>query len=652
MYYYVFTMKPHKFTMDFVVYFIEGEVKSMEINLNTGRPVKNKNILKNILTNLIPKDFIPVYTLLSIFAKNILLVGFIFDQSHQSPLMGEAFNAVFQLYRFRPVYYIAFSLASIWIIFLFKNRGRFLVSIILNFLVSFLLLVDLWYLRGFNTLPTLHMLKAGGNLGDSINSFFPLIHLIDLLFVLDIPVLAVIFLVKKNLYRNVSRNAVFSAFILFVSVLGVFYIAPGVNNQASKPLPITSIFNRFNPITTIRSLSPLGYNIYSSYNFFTEKSTINLSKTDKDRISAWYEQKNEKLFDNEFKGMFKGKNLLLIQVESLEAFVINQKVNGQEITPVLNKLLKNSLYFSGIHEQVGGGNSSDSDLMVNASVYPVQLGTTFINNAFTEYNSFPKLLKGIGYYTSTFHPVDGAFWNWKPALTSMGYDKCYDSTSYNITERINMGISDRLFLEQIEPMLIEQKQPFFSFVVTLSSHSPFELPEQYKGLKLEGELGRSRLGGYMQCINYTDRHIGLLLDRLDKDGILDDTLVAIIGDHEGVHKYFPDEIKSMKTREEWWLDNNKLLPLILYNSNINQKEIKTAGGQVDIMPTLAYLMGVDEESYINTAMGRNLLKTNKNYAVLRDGTMVGNPDDSDKKLAVQGLELSDIIIRGDYFKDR
>lgn len=648
--YNVFTIKAHKFTMGFVHILFEGEVKSMEINLNTGRPVKNKNILRNILTNLIPKDFIPLYTLLAIFVKNVLLIGFIFDQTHQLPLMREAFNAVFQLYRFRPVYYMVFSLACIYVIFLFKNRGRFLVSIIVNFLVSFLLLVDLWYLRGFNTLPTLHMLKAGGNLGDSINSFFPLIHLIDLVFVLDIPFLLIAFFAKKNLYRNVSRNVVFSVFILFVSVFGVLYIAPQVNNRAAKPLPITSIFNRFNPVTTIRSLSPLGYNIYSSYNFFTEKSTLSLSEADRDRISAWYEQKNEKLPDNEYKGMFKGKNLLLIQVESLENFVVNQKVNGQEITPTLNKLLKNSLYFSGIHEQVGGGNSSDSHLMVNASVYPIQLGTTFINNAFTEYNSLPKLLKGIGYYTSTFHPVDGAFWNWKPALTSMGYDRCYDSTSYNITEKINMGISDRLFFEQIEPMIIKQSQPFFTFMVTLSSHSPFELPEQYKELNLEGELGRSRLGGYLQCIRYTDKHIGLLLDRLDKDGILDNTIVAITGDHEGIHKYFPDEIKSMKNTEDWWLNNDKLLPLILYNKNISPKEISTVGGQVDIMPTLAYLMGVDEENYINTAMGRNLLKTNKSYAVLRDRTLVGNPDESDEKLALQGMELSDIIIRGDYFK--
>lgn len=627
----------------------------MEININagnTGTPVIDKNIASRVLGTLIPKDIIPVYTLLAILVKNILLVGFVFDQTHEVSSLKEALNAVFLLYRFRPVYYIAFSLACIWVVFLFRNRGRFLVSIILNFLVSFLLLVDLWYLRGFNTLPTLHILKAGGNLGDSINSFFPLVHITDLIFILDIPILLLIFLVKRNLYRNVNRNVIFSGFILFTAVFGAFYIAPQVNSLSSKPLPVNLIFNKFNPELTIRSLSPLGYNIYSSYKFFTEKNTIALSNSDKKRIAGWFRQKNERLPDNGYKGMFKGKNLLIIQVESLENFVVNQKVNGQDITPTLNKLLKNSLYFSGVHEQVGAGNSSDCDLMINASVYPLQLGATFVNNAFTVYNSFPKLMKGIGYYTSAFHPDDGAFWNVKPALTYMGYDKCYDSTSYNITEKINMGISDRVFFEQIAPMIAKQKQPFLTFAVTLTSHSPFELPDQYKELKLDGELASSKLGGYMQCIRYTDKSIGQLLESMDKDGILNNTIVAITGDHEGVHKYFPDQLKSLKNREAWWTDNNKRLPLIVYSKGMSPVEIKTAGGQIDIMPTLAYLMGVNEESYINTSMGRNLLKTNKSYAVLRNRTVVGNPDESDKKLAVQGLELSDLIIRGNYFKNK
>ncbi len=607
-------------------------------------------LVNNLTTNLIPKDLVPYYTFIAIFLKNILLVSCVLDETHQSFPLITAFIAVFKYYGFRPVYYFSFALACSWVIVLFKNRARFMFSIILNFSISFLLLVDLWYLRGFNTLPTLHTLKAGGNMGDSLSSFFPLIHLEDVLFMIDIPVLLLIFIFARKGNKKVGANPIFALFLLITSVLGVFFLAPYINKHAEKPVPSTGIFNKFNPMVTIRNLSPLGYNIYSSYNFFTDKSTIDLTEAEKERIAAWFEKKQEKLPDNEYKGMFKGKNLIFIQLESLENFVLNQKVNGQEITPTLNRLLKNSLYFSDIREQVGGGNSSDSDLMLNASVYPIQLGATFLSNAFTEYNSLPRLLKGIGYYTSTFHPGNGAFWNWKPALTHMGYDKCYDSTSYNITETINMGISDRVYLEQIEPMIAQHKQPFFTFVVTLSTHSPFELPEQYKELKLSDELNSSRLGGYFQCLNYTDKHIGIMLERLEKDGLLENTVIAVTGDHEGIHKYFPDDPKKLSNAEEGWLDNDKKLPLLIYHKGLEAKEIKVTGGQVDLLPTLAYLMGVEEKDYIYTAMGRNLLKTNKNYAVLRDRTVVGSPDEADKQLAIEGMELSDIIIRGNYFK--
>lgn len=623
----------------------------METNLSFNKTNYKKSLGNKVLLNLIPLDVMPLYTFLSIFAKNLLLIGFILDQTHVSPLLGKAYSTVFTLYRFRPVYYLAFPLAVIWVIFLFKNRIRFLAAIILNFLVSFLFLVDLWYLRGFNTLPTLHILRAGGNMEASFSSFLALIHMKDIFFILDIPLLVIIFFAKKNWYGRVNRNIIFSVFIIAFSVFSVFFIAPKVNSKSPKPLPITSIYNKFDPITTIRSLSPLGYNIYSSYQYFTEKSSITLTQSDRDKIAKWFTQKKEILPDNEYKGIFKGKNLINIQVESLEKFVINQKINGQEITPNLNKLLKNSLYFTEVYEQVGGGNSSDCDLMTNASVYPIQLGATFLNNPFTYYHSLPKLMKGMGYYTTSIQPSNGAFWNWKPALTSMGYDRCYDSSEYNITERFNMGISDNAFFNQIEPIIAGQKQPFFTFLVTLSSHSPFLIPEKDRQLILSGELGRSKIGDYMQAINYTDRQLGMFLDRLQQDGVLDNSVVAIWGDHEGVHKYFPTEIAQMKNQEDWW-KNDKHLPLIIYNKGLSRRDIDTTGGQIDIMPTLAYLMGVNENDYINTAMGRNLLKTNQDYAILRDRTFAGKPDESDKALALEGFELSDIIIRGDYFNKK
>ncbi len=612
---------------------------------------KPSNKLTGLLfRNLLPKDIIPFYVIFALLAKNIILVGFIINKDHYSSSLKSAVKMLLTTYHFRAVYYLGFTLLVTWLLFLFKNRTRFYVSIFVNFLFSALFLIDLWYVRGFNTLPTLHTLQAGGNMSDSLSGFFALVSWKDLIFIIDIPVLIALGVIKRNYYRNIPRNIVFSMGMLILSLTSIFCIAPAVNSISAKPIPMNWIFYRFDATNTIDNISPLGYEVYSSVLYFSEKRNIKLDTAERNRIAKWYQDKKENLPDNEYKGMFKGKNLLVIQVESLEKFVINQKINGQEITPELNKLVKNSMFFTNIHEQVGGGNSSDADLMTNASVYPIQLGTTFFSNPFTHYNSFPKMLKKNGYFTTAIHPDNGAFWNWMPALKSMGFNKCYDSSYYKTTERINMGISDGTYFDQIEPIIAKEKQPFYTFLVTLSSHTPFELADKYRELKLSEELDKSKLGGYLQCIHYTDKQLGRLLDKLQKDGILDNTVVAIYGDHEGIHKYFPKDIGMLSEQESWWKDNGKRIPLIIYNKNLKGKEINVNGGQVDTMPTLAYLMGIDESSYINTAMGRNLLKTNKDFAVLRNSTVVGNVDEKDKAHAVEGLEISDKIIRGDYFK--
>ena len=351
--------------------------------------------------------------------------------------------------------------------------------------------------------------------------------------------------------------------------------------------------------------------------------------------------------------MFKGKNLLIIQFESLEKFVINQKIDGQEITPNLNKLLKNSLYFTNYYEQVGEGTSSDADLMTNTSIYPISSGATFFSYPDTHYISLPKLFNNMGYTTTAIHPDSGSFWNWMPALKAFGFGTCIDSSRYNITETIGMGISDGTYLPQVEPIIVKQKQPFYTFLVTLSSHIPFQLPNKYKELKLSLALDNSKLGGYFQCIHYSDKQLGIFFDNLKKDGILDNTVIVIYGDHEGVHKYYAPEIRDLKPSETWWLDNHKQLPLIIYNNQLKGEEIKTIGGQIDLFPTVASLMGIDQKNYSGSVIGRNLLNTNKNFVVLRSKQFISDkPNDKEKASATQGLSIADSVIRSDYFNGR
>jgi phosphoglycerol transferase MdoB-like AlkP superfamily enzyme len=143
----------------------------------------------------------------------------------------------------------------------------------------------------------------------------------------------------------------------------------------------------------------------------------------------------------------------------------------------------------------------------------------------------------------------------------------------------------------------------------------------------------------------------LFLSGLETAGILDNTVIAMCGDHCGVHKYYSADVNKIKPAESWWADNYNHLHLIIYHKSLQGEKMKVSGGQVDILPTLSYLMGVDEKEYSDTAIGRNLFKTNKDFAVLSDGTYKGSSSDAkERNEAIKGLEIADKIIRSDYFK--
>lgn len=388
------------------------------------------------------------------------------------------------------------------------------------------------------------------------------------------------------------------------------------------------------------------------YNAYMDSRPLNLSANEKKSIQQWFSAKNENLPDNKYKAMFKGKNLLMIQVESLEQSVIGQKVNGQEITPNLNRLIKNSLYFNNFHEQVNEGTTSDAELMSNTSVYPLKQGSTFFRYPYTQYNSLPKLMQGMGYSDIAIHADKASFWNWKTALTSIGYEQCLDSSFFTHDEDIGMGLSDGSLFRQTVPVIEKLKQPFFTYMITMTSHGPFDLPDSYRELKLDEQLDKSTLGGYFQSIHYTDEQIGNFLDTLQKDGVLDNTVVGIYGDHEGPHKYYQDDIEKLQDREDWWMQNNKLDPFIIYQKDLQGEEIKTAGGEIDILPTVSYVMGVDPSKYENSALGRNLLNTDKSFVMLQGSKYVSDKlNDTEKQQAIKGLDIAEELIKSNYFKD-
>ncbi|HEX2945846.1 MAG TPA: LTA synthase family protein [Clostridia bacterium] len=594
-------------------------------------------------------DLFWLYTLAALFFKSIVLLGLTMDQLHTTILFNNAMNAANRNF---PFYLGSVALLPAFA-FLFKKKGRMWYLLILNLLVSILFCADLWYFRAFNTMPTMNILRETSNLNNLSGSIIGMMRPVDLAFVCDFILLVPFAVFAGKAYKSARRRIV-TFILILAAAAGLLSYTPlklymsGMSSARVK----NSIIYMYDSTVTSRNLSPLGYQLYSVYNFFNEGKTIKLSAGQKNEISQWYAANKETLPDNSYKGMFAGKNLLVIEVESLEKFVVNQKINGQEITPNINRLLKNSIYFTDVHEQVHEGNTIDAEFIANTSLYPLLQGSTSFLYPYNDYeNTLPKIMGRNGYHTTDIQPDPGSFWNWMILMKSLGFEKCIDNSAFKTDQSFGMGISDESFLKQVEPLIVNQKQPFYTFMITQSTHTPYDLPYGLRELKLPGTLDNTYLGGYLQSIHYTDKYLGQFLDGLEKDGVLDNTVVVMYGDHEGIHKYFPDSLKDITGLEgEWWKDNKKQTPLIVYKPGMKPEEIATTGGEIDILPTVCNLMGIDSSEYEGTAMGRNLLNTDRSFAVLQGGEYVGPAGDTEQAArATKGLDVADTIIRSNYF---
>ena len=535
-------------------------------------------------------------------------------------------------------------------VYLFKGKGRMWAAIVIDILVTILFIADIWYYRVNGTFLSIrHIIEPGifNPIGKSLFNFKP----IDLLFLLDFVILFLVY--KFTGLKNVKyKSSLKTRLIAFISVFGISAIVIGFGHyylDIAKKSDKVLFRIAWAPFQTFSDISPLGYHGYDIY-YYTNKE-MTLTDAEKNEIKTWFDENKEDLPDNKYKGMFEGKNLIAIQVESLENFVIGQKVYGQEITPNINKLLKNSLYFDNIKEQNNSGISSDCDLMVNTSMLPVRNGSTFFGYPWTEYNTLQDLLNSKGYNTISTHPEVPGNWNWAEAHKSFKADKIWDASQFDQSEVIGLGMSDESYLKQIGDKLKNEKQPFYTFLVTLTSHGPFEVPEDKQYLNLPEDLNENMLGAYFQSVRYTDEAIGKFINQLKEEGLLENTVIMLYGDHCGVHKFYEDDIKDSPLEGDWWKDNEKEIPFMIYNPSIQGETISKEGGQIDFLPTIAYLLGFNRDAFDSTAMGRVLVNTNRNAIILNDGEIVGNPTPKEKAHLEKSFNIADMVIQGNYFKN-
>lgn len=524
------------------------------------------------------------------------------------------------------------------VFFILRGQAKLWYIFLLDLIVTVFVISDVLYYRGFNDFISLYAIKQGSNIEGLAASTLILFRGKDILFIIDLLIIAAI--LKKHNKINADID-IFKG--VLYCVLGILIIALSISNQDFRER-----YNSWNKDNRMLVLGPINYHIKDLWDtWFNDKYL--LTNEDKNEIRQWYEEKEPYVKDNWF-GKFKGKNLIIIQVESLENFVINKKIGDQEITPNINKLIKQSIYFSNYRESTNNGNSSDSDLMTNAGVYPSRDGSVFFRFPTNEYSqSLPKVLEKMGYKTNAVKGCKGNFWNWKIALKSIGFNECLDKNSFQNGEIIGFILSDRDYFNQILDKKELFNEPFYNFFVTASSHSPFKIESRYHEIQLPDNLKDTRLGDYFHSIHYADKAIGEFINKLNERGTLENTVLVLYGDHTGPEKYFYDSLQAITDNNPWWLNNDKRIPLVIYSKNITPEERIINSSQVDLLPTILYLMGAECEEY-KMAVGKNLFTSKNDFCILQDFTMVGSANEKQKEHIKKGLILNDKMIRSNYFK--
>ncbi|MDF2537886.1 MAG: hypothetical protein K0S76_907 [Herbinix sp.] len=297
-----------------------------------------------------------------------------------------------------------------------------------------------------------------------------------------------------------------------------------------------------------------------------------------------------------YNGIGNGKNLVVIQLEAFQEFVIGAEYQGQEITPNLNQLLKqDTILFDQYYSNIGKGNTADAEFSSLNSLYPIIDGESYRLFEENTFNGLPWLMREQGYEAFAVHGYKGEFWNRENAYPEQGFQDYISLEDLKQDELIGMGVSDKSMFKQLVPILGSKINPFFSFVITLTNHHPFVLEEQYRTLTLADEDKETKFGDYLETVRYTDEAVGQFIQDLKDAGLYENTVIALYGDHHGLNCGMEDVQEQVSAFLGRTYDYDEMLniPLIIHVPGSGIKEtISTTGGQIDFMPTIANIMGL------------------------------------------------------------
>lgn len=483
-------------------------------------------------------------------------------------------------------------------------RRRWL-QIVMMLVLDGLLISNLMYSRTYNSVIPLESYLLAGNLSDFMASVVDSMRWIDLLF--PISTLIAGFWVRRYApeARLAWRRVVhYMAIIIAVGAICGLLLMP--KGGFSKTIDDMQSANYYSCVTP-------EYTFFGSLLYDAMHTDAPCTPQIQEEVKTWFALQPNYIPLSD--SISERKNLVVVLCESLESWVIGLRMEGKEITPNLNRAIADTqtLYAPNTLTQVKGGRSIDCQLLLNAGLLPLRSGCYAMKYTGNNYHTLTKAMASTYNSRSYLLTVDKPVtWNQAQVAKAFGIDTLLSKDSWQLDEKVGSRkkLGDVSFMRQaVEKMKTEQiwkrgEHVYLQFV-TYSGHNPFILPDNLKRIQLKGNYPRKMLD-YMTMANYTDHAVGILLQYLKSRPDWHETMVVIVGDHEGLAADRADIRRSAEGRRV--VSASQFTPFIVLNSPVTMRYDGILG-QVDMYPTILNLMHLD--NYYWRGMGQSILDKRK-----------------------------------------
>lgn len=515
-----------------------------------------------------------------------------------------------------------------------RTKASYITMMIIYFLLTLLLFSNITYYREFTDFITINTILGAGKVASGLGeSAIRLFRPYDVIYWIDFIILTFLLITQKI---KPDTNPIRARMAFAISTLAVMIFSGNLFlAEADRPELLTRTFSRD---YLVKYLGLNAFTVYDGVQTFQTnqvraEASLNDMKEVQNYVQEHYAAPNDETF-----GIAKEKNVIYIHLESFQQFLIDYKLkdkNGveHEVTPFINSLYhSNSTYsFDNFFHQVKAGKTSDAETLMENSLFGLNQGSLFTQlGGKNTFQAAPDILNQTeGYTSAVFHGNAGTFWNRNETYKKFGYNYFFDSSYYDINDdnSFQYGLHDKPFFQQSIQYLEHLQQPFYSKFIAVSNHYPYsKFTNEEAGFPL-AQTNDETINGYFATANYLDTAVEEFFDYLKSSGLYKNSVIVLYGDHYGISNSRNKSLAELvgKTSDTWTNYDNAQMQRVPYMIHIPGKTNyginHTYGGQVDALPTLLHLLGINTKNYIQ--LGQDLLsKENKQLVAFRDGDFI------------------------------